>query len=153
MAEAPKPEEIKKPEETPTIIPPETPVAPSLEEEKQTLEKKVADYEFKDKIGEVSKTYPHALDFKDEIQKLVNEKGYSIEDASLVVLNAKGKLQTAEQIARARNTGDRSMGMGGSMDNPPPRDKKDPVPGEPGSAQFYADRFKDLEAKGEIRVI
>lgn len=128
------------------------PIAPASDPEKDALKQKVASYEFSEKINEVSKTYPHASQFKDDIQKLVQEKGYSIEDASLVVLNKAGKMQTAEQIVREQNRGG-SSGFGGSMDNPPPRDKKDPVPGEAGSAEFYANRFKELEAKGEIRIV
>lgn len=134
------------------LIKPDKPVVPDPVAETAALKQRVADFEFKEKIGEVSKTYPHAAEFSDKIQELVRDKGYSIEDASIVVLNKEGKMQTAEQIARSANAGDRSSGLGGSMDSPIPRDKKDPKPGDAGSAEFFANRFKDLEAKGEIRM-
>lgn len=146
--ENPKPEDVVPPIET-TIINPDSTISPDTE--KDELKQKVATYEFKEKLGEVSKTYPHAREYENEISEKVKQ-GYSIEDASIIVLNQKGQLQTAEQLQRQTNQSG-GAGFGGSMDNPIPREQKDPVPGEPGSAKFYADRFRDLEAKGEIRVV
>lgn len=149
MAEAPKPDENEQP--APPINSPESPAAPVRDQEKETLKQQVAEFKFKEDLSSVSKTYPHASDFSGDIQKLVKEKGYSVEDAALVILNKNNKLQTAEQIHRS--TQDRSAGMGGSMDTPPPRDQKDPLPGEKGSVDFYTKRFQELESKGEIRIV
>lgn len=153
MAEEPtNPEAPQEPAPAePVITNAETPIAPAPNTETDELKQRLATYEFKEKLGEVSKTYPHVTEFEEEISNKVKD-GYSIEDASIIILNKNNRLQTAEQVARQANQGG-SSGFGGSMDNPPPRDRKDPVPGEPGSADFYAKRFQELEAKGEIRTV
>lgn len=151
--ETPKPEDtVVPPTDNETITSTDQPIVPAPDTEKDELKQKLATYEFKEKLGEVSKTYPHASEFSDEIGTLVSEKGYSIEDASVIVLNKNGRMQTAEQIARQANQGG-SSGIGGSMDNPPPRDKKVPQPGEPGAIEYWATKLQELEAKGEIRIV
>lgn len=147
MAEEPKPEETAAPiVETAPITSTETPVAENVDELKQ----KLAKFEFKEKLTEVSKTYPHVTEFETDIEAKVKE-GYSIEDASVIILNKNQKLETAEQIQRNTNRG--SSGFGGTMDTPALRDAKVPQPGEPGAVEYWANKVKELEAKGEIRQV
>ena len=131
-----------------TITPPEVTPATPDPKEFERLQRENKDLTFKSELSDVAKVYPHATEFSKEIKDKV-EKGYSTTDAALIVLHDKGKL-----VAQAPQTQtvDRSAGMGGSMDTPPPQDAKDPAMGTPEAVAFYADKFRELEAKGEIRL-
>lgn len=125
------------------IIPTDQKPDPKVE----ALEKENRELKFGNELTNIAATYPHAADFKDDIKKKV-DAGMSVSDATIVVLNENKKLITAEQIKR----GKQSSGFGGSMDTTVIGDKKDPTPGEAGSAEFYANRFKELEQDGQIRL-
>lgn len=114
--------------------------------EKEALQKENKSLKFGNELATIATTYPHATEFKDEIQKKV-DAGYTVADATIVVLADKKKLVTAEQIKRGEKE---SSGFGGSMDTIETQEKKDPAPGSAGSAEFYANRFKELEGKREI---
>lgn len=155
MADAPQ-----KPADTPPIAPPTseapapvvpTPVAPQESEETKRLREENSLLKFDKEIGDLAKVYTRAPEFAEQIKAVMKEKGYSPTDAALTVLHANNALvapPTAPPAAPQRPNSTR--GAGGSMDNPPPRDQADPVPGSPGSAEFYANRLQELERKGEI---
>lgn len=69
------------------------------EQRAQEAEKKA---EFISSFSEVSSKYQGATDFKEQIEEKV-AKGYSVEDATVSVLNAEGKLvpQAEEQVIEA----------------------------------------------------
>ena len=109
--------------------------------ELEKTRKENQELKFGNELTNIAATYPHATDFRDKIKEKV-DAGMSVADATIVVLAGNGKLVTAEQIKRQ---GGGTRGMGGSMDNITPQDKKDPAPGDPGSVDFYANKFKDLD--------
>jgi len=156
MADIPKPD-AAAPASPVAPAAPEAPVTnpePTPAEESQEVKDlrakaaKADELQFKVDLGEVAKTYPKATDYEAKIKEKV-AKGYSAVDAALIVLHENNALQTAPAPgARGAPAG----GFGGSMDTPPPRESTDPAPGTPEAITFYADRFKDLEAKGEIRL-
>lgn len=145
--ETPNNTEPVVPQTEQTIINPEPPVIEPTETEK--LQAQVAEYQFKEAIGEVSKKYPYATEYKDQIQMLVKDKGYSVEDAALVVLNKENKLQAPVTAPAPKG----NAGFGGSMDNPLPQEKKPPEMGTPEAAKYYEKQFKEMADKGEIRIV
>lgn len=124
------------------------PPAPVEDPEKQRLLKENADLRFDKELGDVGKTYPKASEYADKIKEKV-AKGYSTTDAALIVLHENNALQVA---AAAPAPADRSANLGGTMVTPPARDVKAPEPGTPEAIDYYTKQFKDLEAKGEIRI-
>lgn len=107
-----------------------------------TLRAQVADLEFKSNFATIKEAYPYAVDFQTEIREKVNA-GYSIDDATLAVLAKNDKLKTAAQIRAEENKG---QGFGGSAAT----NKLDDTSAEPKTAEEWAKRFQELEAKGEI---
>lgn len=146
-ADVPVPAPVEQ-KPAPIIVPDPNPQPQETEETKQ-LRQENAEYKFKAELGDVAATYPKAREYSKQIQEKV-AKGYSTADAALIVLHENNALQAPVPAAPAPRNG--SSGLGGSMDNPPPRDQKDPEPGTPEAIEFYANRFRDLEKKGEIRI-
>lgn len=126
--------------ETP-VITPDAPVAPVVETATAPAPKEI---KLSD-LAEVAKQYPKALEYAQAIQDKAREGNYSVTDAALIILHQNNALTGPAPIV------DRTAGMGGSMDNPPPREEgQAPAPGTPEAITYWADKFKDLETKGEI---
>jgi len=126
--------------ETP-VITPDAPAAPVVETPAAPAPKEI---KLSD-LAEIAKQYPKALEYATEIETKAREGNYSVEDATLIILHQNNALTGPAP------TVDRTAGMGGSMDNPPPREEgQAPAPGTPEAITYYADKFKELEAKGEI---
>jgi len=80
----------------------------TLRKELEEQQKKVADLEkeggFLSSFGEQVTKYPDAVTFRDKIKERVM-RGYSVEDATVAVLNAEGKLSAPKQAAPAAPVG------------------------------------------------
>lgn len=108
-------------------------------------EERAANAEFKSGFMEVTSTYPLASEYEDAIKEKV-KAGYSVDDATVAVLQKEGKLKTKAEIDRESNRG---RDLGGSAASPDLSNRgsdKEPTVDEAAQA------FKDAEARGEIKL-
>jgi hypothetical protein len=108
----------------------------------EELKNRMANMEFDRDFDATANEYPFARDFKEEI-KAKTAKGYSVRDATVAVLNDKGKLQTAEQLREATRKGKDLGGSSATVDVT--------AKGEKSLSELEKD-FKEAEARGEIRL-
>jgi len=101
-------------------------------------------------VDETSK-FGDASEFKDEIRDLF-KKGYSVEDATVSVLNKKGKLipASADEAPGEQQEEKPENPAGGSATNPPPTGQEKPVEELEQADKLQA--LKDMEAKGELNM-
>ncbi len=121
--------------------------AKALEEEKTKrgiAETQLRDLTFNTAFDQLSATYPHAKDLKDEIRKKF-DAGYETADAVISVLKKNDKLVTADEIKKKENAG---TDLGGSSDTTNLQNRNT---GEKTLADLEKE-FKDAEAKGEIKL-
>lgn len=98
---------------------------------------------FENSFNQVSATYPLAKDFKDKIQEKV-KAGYSVDDATIAVLQKEGKLMTQEQINKQNNAGDDLGGSAATGNLNANKGDKEPT------VEEAAQAFRDAESRGEI---
>jgi len=114
--------------------------------DKAESDKKIADLQFENDFNKVTNKYPNAPELKDKIKEKV-DAGIPIEDASVIVLNAEGKLITREEMIAAEAA---HNSIGGSMDTQPPRGSKRPE--EMTTEELRNELIKE-EAKGTFKLI
>lgn len=114
------------------------------EEDKQKALEERDTAVFENSFNQIASTYPKATEHKDAIQAKV-KAGYSVDDATIAVLQKEGKLMTADEIKKKETAGE---DLGGSNHTPDlgNRNTGDKEP----TVEEAAQAFRDAEARGEI---
>lgn len=91
--------------------------AKAAEDARVAAEQKAAEATFRADFAEISGKYPHAAEFKADIEAKV-KAGVPLEDAAVAVLHGKGKLVTREEVDRDKNDANAFGGSAGTRIDP-----------------------------------